>query len=290
MLLYVQSGTPPLDLNAMIGEEALGKICVAIAEAHFRHPTTRNPLVVVITGPQGCGKSTAMSRLIERLRLTYDLTTDYLSLDDYYLPWAQLGPEGRGLPGSHDTDLLLEHLRSLRNGITVNSPCYDKLARGGAGDRTQRTRTISGVALQVLLLEGWLLGYMAEPGRTRDAENAIDNATDEALDAYQPIWALVDLWCCLRVTNPCQLPAYVTRWRGQQEVAAYRERNLSPPPAEYIHSFLRRFWPAYTRYYGQQPERLRLAFPAATILIVPLEGGEADQDRLGEAPTSTSRS
>lgn len=275
--------------NAMIGEEALEMICAAITEAHTRHQAVQGPLVVAITGPQGCGKSTAVKRLIERLHLTHGLAADYLSLDDYYLPWTQMRGDGRGLPGSHDTNLLLEHLQLLCAGIAVDSPCYDKLARGGAGDRTQRTRNIAGALLQVIILEGWLLGYMAETGDRRDTNTLDDSATDEALLAYQPIWALIDLWCCLRLGAANELPAYVTQWRGHQEVSAYRERNLSPPPAEHIHFFLHRFWPVYARYYAQQPERLRRAFPTATVLIVPL-GGEGPTEQAASWTTSTLRS
>lgn len=240
----------------MLGADKIEAICAAIVEAHARHGGRL--LVVGLSGPQGCGKSTAVLRLRDCLQHTYELSTDYLSLDDYYLPWARLR-NGRGPPGSHDTALLLAHLQSLRAGTAINSPCYDKLARKGVGDRMARTRLVSGTTLQILLLEGWLLGYVAgtvEP--------------DQTLAEYWPIWTLVDLWCCLRV-DPDRLRAYVTRWRSQQELVACQHVGQPPPPPEHINSFLERCWPIYDRYYRHQPEQLSKAFPNVPVLNFAVE-------------------
>lgn len=246
-------------LCLMLGEETLRAICAAVAKCQARHG--KRLLVVGLSGPQGCGKSTAVVKLIERLQCTYGLCADYLSLDDYYLPWAHQLKGGRGPPGSHETTLLLAHVQALSAGTTVASPCYDKQAREGAGDRARRTRPVTGSALDVLLVEGWLLGYLA------DADG------DDALAEYRAIWDQVDLWCCLRV-NPGGLRPYVTRWRGKQEIVACREHGLPPPPSRHTASLLERFWPVYDRYYGRQPERLRAAFPGTPVLTFSLEDTE----------------
>lgn len=74
----------------------------------------------------------------------------------------------RGNAGTHDLALGLRTIRSLKYGVEQTSsfriPRYDKSARGGRGDRVpeEQWSTVP-VMPEVVLLEGWMLGFEALP-------------------------------------------------------------------------------------------------------------------------------
>jgi len=80
-------------------------------------------------------------------------------------------------------------------------PRYDKSAFGGAGDRAPED-TWPAVAgpLDVVLFEGWMLGFSPVGA---DAAAAIDDAVafvDDRLGAYRDAWdAFVDSWLVIKV-------------------------------------------------------------------------------------------
>jgi len=114
------------------------------------------PLVVGLSAPQGCGKTTVVSTLVKLLERRGTRAAS-LSIDDVYLTGAEqdalaaANPTNallrfRGNAGSHDVGLGVETLRALRdvNGVrgdgseargAVRVPRYDKTMRGGRGDR-----------------------------------------------------------------------------------------------------------------------------------------------------------
>ncbi|KAL9051103.1 MAG: hypothetical protein Q9162_006227 [Coniocarpon cinnabarinum] len=93
-----------------------------------------------------------------------------LSLDDFYHPRLELLKlkrahkgnallQTRGQPGTHDTRLCLSTLRSLKNGKPVSIPRYDKSAFNGEGDRLPASTWDTVSDVDVILFEGWSLGF-----------------------------------------------------------------------------------------------------------------------------------
>jgi D-glycerate 3-kinase len=140
-------------------------------------------------------------------------------------------------PGSHDPQLLCRVIDRWRNGEPLEIPRFDKTLRNGQGDRA------AGVRLQAdaLLLEGWLLGceplgsaLEAALARQEDQElpaalglRPLERAWlprwDQALEAYQPLWARSDgLW--LLRPQGWTLPR---RWRFQAEARQRRRGGSS---------------------------------------------------------------
>lgn len=203
----------------------------------------RRPLLL-LNAPVGAGKTT-LSGMLRRLAPEQGLRLAVASIDDAYLPWQERleamagNPFGvtRVPPGSHDPQLLCDLIDRWRNGEPLELPRFDKTLRNGQGDRA------AGVCLHAdaLLLEGWLLGCKplgsalgAALARQEDQElsaalglRPLERAWlprwDQALEAYQPLWARSDgLW--LLRPQRWSLPR---RWRFQAEARQRRRGGSS---------------------------------------------------------------
>ncbi|MBQ7255024.1 MAG: uridine kinase [Oscillospiraceae bacterium] len=83
-------------------------------------------LILGVAGGSGSGKTTLVRALVERFG--EDITV--ISHDNYYKAHNDLTYDERALlnydhPDAFETDLLIEHLRLLRQGRTVHCPVYD---------------------------------------------------------------------------------------------------------------------------------------------------------------------
>jgi uridine kinase len=86
-----------------------------------------HPIVIGVAGGSGSGKTTVVRRIMEALG---DTDVVVLEHDRYYRDHPTLRLEERAAlnydhPNSLDTDLLISHLRELRDGRTVEAPVYD---------------------------------------------------------------------------------------------------------------------------------------------------------------------
>ncbi|MCQ2413829.1 MAG: uridine kinase [Clostridia bacterium] len=109
-------------------------------------------LTVGIAGGSGSGKTTLTNGLAARFHEKAAL----LRHDDYYKAHDDLTPEERAAlnydcPEAFDTDLLIEHIKTLRSGKPVESPIYDFTVH----NRTDKTRTVN--PAPVILVEGILI-------------------------------------------------------------------------------------------------------------------------------------
>ncbi|NQW05092.1 MAG: COX15/CtaA family protein [Acidobacteria bacterium] len=232
------------------------------------------PLVIGLQAPQGAGKTTLVSHLLERLP-ALGLRGAGVSVDDFYLTreeqlrLAAAHPgnpylEHRGYPGTHDVALgtrTIQALRSLGTGAPaqVRVPVYDKSAHGGRGDRAPESawRSVTG-PLDVIIVEGWMFGFApVDVSAQPDAHLAAPN---QALAAYAAWTDLVDVWVVLRAQDP----EYVLTWRVQAEEAmkASGKPGLS---REAIEDYVRRFLPAYRTY--ASAERLPGSGPRLTLTL-----------------------
>ena len=85
------------------------------------------PLVIAIAGGTGSGKTTVANVIIERVGTEHIV---YLPHDAYYkdlknLPEAQRALINFDHPNSLDTEMLIEHVRELKAGQSIERPVYD---------------------------------------------------------------------------------------------------------------------------------------------------------------------
>jgi len=112
-----------------------------------------DPLVIGIAGGSGSGKTTVAQEILQRVgpdRIAF------LQHDSYYkdlsgLPPAQKAEVNFDHPHSLETDLLIQHIASLREGKPVEVPIYDFSTHS----RTDRTYTVQ--PRSVILVEGILI-------------------------------------------------------------------------------------------------------------------------------------
>ncbi|PWN41968.1 P-loop containing nucleoside triphosphate hydrolase protein [Ceraceosorus guamensis] len=210
------------------------------------------PLLVGMQGPQGSGKTTLTSQLLDELRTArYDLRAAVFSLDDLYLTHADQKAlaaahpgnkllEGRGQPGTHDVPLGSAILQSIagmneasEGGSTtrvLDLPVYDKSAHGGEGDRSGETVKVH-APLDVVIWEGWCMGFGSlEPAvlrdkydrSSRDAQIGTTSASGASYFTRHPIVHLQEV--------NSQLASYEATWWAQ--VDAFVQLAPTPPSGQ----------------------------------------------------------
>lgn len=130
-------------------------------------------MVVGIAGGTGCGKSTIIERLSQRLG--DDATV--ISHDSYYRAHHDMTHEERTQlnydhPDAYETGLLVEHLAALRRGESVEMPIYDYSAH----DRTDRTITVP--PSRAIIVEGILIFSYPELRDLMDVKVYVDSDAD----------------------------------------------------------------------------------------------------------------
>jgi len=194
----------------------------AIAERVMGLRESAAPPLVGINGAQGSGKSTLVTLVAEALERFHGLRPCVLSLDDFYLGKParyQLGDklhrlcETRGVPGTHDTILLLDTLDALSHAgaeSRTTLPRFDKLD----DDRISREEwgAFTGRP-DVILLEGWCVGLRAEDvppyaGPINSLEAAEDPegawftwSLDELATEYAKVWDRIELLVSIEVSG-----------------------------------------------------------------------------------------
>jgi uridine kinase len=114
-------------------------------------------LVIAIAGGSGSGKTTVAQVILQRVGPD---RISFLQHDAYYKDLSGLPPVQRAEvnfdhPNSLESELLIQHIKQLKNGQPVEVPIYDFANHS----RTERTYTVQ--ARGVILVEGILL--FAEP-------------------------------------------------------------------------------------------------------------------------------
>ena len=229
----------------------------AVLDALTRAPP--RPWLIGLSGLQGSGKSTLAAQLVE-LAGRRGIAALALSIDDFYFGRAArqrlaraVHPllATRGVPGTHDVDLLhatLDALRIATRRDPARVPRFDK----GLDTRTapSRWRPVARVP-DLVILEGWCIGVPPQ-GAAALARPVNRLERDEDRDALWRNWVnarltqhYVPLWRRLDRLIMLQAPAYavVARWRDEQE-RALRRRNA---PRALSAEALRRFLMHYER-------------------------------------------
>lgn len=137
----------------------------------MEHP---DPLVIAIAGGSGSGKTTVAQVILQRVGRD---RIAFLQHDSYYKDLSGLAPAQRDEvnfdhPDSLETELLIEHIVSLRDGKAVQVPIYDF----STDSRTNKTFTVQ--PCRVILVEGILIFAEPELRKLFDVKIFVDTDAD----------------------------------------------------------------------------------------------------------------
>lgn len=192
------------------------------------------PTLLGINGAQGTGKSTLAEFLKLALETTHQWRVAVVSIDDFYLTKAErrrlahdVHPllATRGVPGTHDTGMLLQcldELAALGPSERCRLPRFDK-----AKDERSDPSTWPEIAgpVDLIILEGWCVGSVAEDDATlakpvnrlereQDVDASWRRFANERLQSdYAAVFTRIDALVFL------QAPSFeaIFRWRLEQE-------------------------------------------------------------------------
>ena len=194
----------------------------------------RKTLFLGINGAQGTGKSTLAAFLQFALESNTGWCVAVLSIDDFYLTKAERKALGkrihpllatRGVPGTHDMQMLaacIERLRNLNAETSLSLPRFDKARDDRASPDSWPV--ISG-PVDLIILEGWcidskpqqedaLLQPVNSLERDEDPSGEWRRYVNEQLKgSYADLFAQLDALIFLRAPDM----GAVHRWRLEQE-------------------------------------------------------------------------
>lgn len=239
--------------------------------------------LIGLSGLQGSGKST-FARQLGAVANARGVATQVLALDDFYLGRRErlriahnVHPllATRGVPGTHDLDLLERTLDDLARADT-RTPA--RIPRFNKGRDTRlppsRWRAVD-TPPRLVLLEGWCVGVPAQAASALVRPlNALER--DEDRDGRWRRWVnaqLADryaaLWHQLARLIVLEAPdfAVVARWRDEQE----RALRLRGAPHAMDRAALRRF----VMHYERLSRHALRVLPARAYLRIVLDGDRA---------------
>lgn len=134
-------------------------------------------LIIGIAGGTGSGKTTVVRQIMDELK---NEEVDVISQDSYYQDTSHLPFEERKKinfdhPKSIDFDLLVSHLKDLRDGKSIEEPIYSFQEH----NRTKETRTIH--PRKVIIVEGILILTHADIRDMFDIKIYVHADSDERL-------------------------------------------------------------------------------------------------------------
>jgi len=279
-------------VDAFIKSEQLPQIYAEVAAKFFdpvadaivtdalvaaKGASSRGPLFIALSGCQGSGKST-LSHYLSIYFQQNHLTCVVLSLDDFYKSKAERQAlsisthpllKTRGVPGTHDAELMRNTLTSLKLGkLPCALPRFDK----SIDDLVPRECWDSVTEpVDIVIFEGWCLGVKSvDQAELHPACNAFESAQDQ--DAswrmlvndsiksdLEPIYSLFDYWLFLKA------PSFdsVFNWRLEQE-QKLKERVGNTEGSEVmdsseIHQFI--------QYYQRLTERVLQDLPSTSDVM-----------------------
>lgn len=134
-------------------------------------------LTIGIAGGTGSGKTTVVSKIFKNINLE---EVNVLSQDNYYHDNAHLSLQERESlnydhPNSIDFELLIQHIRDLKQGKTIEQPVYSFITHTRTGDH------ISITPKNVLIVEGILVLTHKELLKEFDLKVYVHADNDERL-------------------------------------------------------------------------------------------------------------
>ena len=212
----------------------LNNFFLPISERIYRnYLNNKKTKIIGLTGGQGSGKSTISQILKIILKEGFNLNTVIFSIDDFYKTLQERKTMSkkinplfltRGVPGTHNTSLLLKCLKNLKskNFKKFLIPKFDK----SIDDRLSKMfwQNIK-TKPDIVIFEGWCVG--ASPQKNKDLIapiNVLEKEKDkkrtwrnfvnkELKTRYKKIFKLIDLMIFLKIPSF----EYVYKWRSLQE-------------------------------------------------------------------------
>lgn len=189
----------------------------------------KKPFFIGINGCQGSGKSTLADFIAQYFTEHFAVSVAVISLDDFYLTSQRrqllakdIHPllSTRGVPGTHDLDLLNDVLNKLANNQKTKLPRFNK-----ATDNPHPNELWPEVeAVDVVIMEGWCWGVAPQNSteldlpcndleRNEDAQGKWRHYVNQQLQHYLAFYQQMDTWLMLKAPSfDC-----VHQWRWQQE-------------------------------------------------------------------------
>ncbi len=189
--------------------------------------------IIGLTGGQGSGKSTISQILKIVLKEAYNLETVIFSIDDFYKTIKERKKMSkkisslfltRGVPGTHDTQFLLNTLIKLKRKKfrTTYIPKFDK----SIDDRSPKIKWQKITKKpDIVIFEGWCVGVIPQkkkdlllPINTLEKENDSNriwrvSVNNEIENRYKKIFKMIDKTIFLKVPSF----EHVYKWRLLQE-------------------------------------------------------------------------
>ena len=189
--------------------------------------------IIGLTGGQGSGKSTISKILKIILKGGFNLNVTIFSIDDFYKTFKErkimslkVSPlfKTRGVPGTHDTTLLLKTLKKLKSTKfkKILIPKFDK----SIDDRVAKKKwQCVKHKPDIVIFEGWCVGASAQKNKDLIKPiNSLEKKKDvkktwrrkvnhELKKKYRQIFNLIDTNIFLKVPSF----QYVYKWRLLQE-------------------------------------------------------------------------
>jgi uridine kinase len=136
-----------------------------------------HPIVIGIAGGTGSGKTTVTKKILKRLDTS---KISLFSHDNYYKDVSEFSGEDPAQinfdhPNSLDTDLLIEHIRSIKACESVEQPIYDFTTF------RRKNETLSMTPMQIIIVEGILIFHPQELRDLMDIKIFVDTDADERL-------------------------------------------------------------------------------------------------------------
>lgn len=134
----------------------------------------RTPFVIGVAGGTGSGKTTVSRRIQEAVSINH---IAYIQHDNYYRDQSHLSMDQRvrtnyDHPDSLETELLVQHLISLRAGQAIDMPMYDFSVH----TRSAETQHVE--PAPIILLEGILIFVEKELRELMDVRVFVDTDAD----------------------------------------------------------------------------------------------------------------
>ena len=228
----------------------------------------KSPLFILLSGPQGSGKSYTAQFVYKYLLEKYGESKRVvqMSIDDFYLTHEDQKEfsdkfadnkllQGRGLPGTHDIPLLSKCINALISGADskVILPQYDKSKFNGEGDRCAKGKEVT-LPLDIVVLEGWFLGFSPILERQEISTNPHLQSSAEMVQVNANLFFYKDmLWNnpeikSLGIVFAADDIHDVYKWRLEQE-QALRKTTGEGMIDEEVKKFIDRYFPCYQLYY-----------------------------------------
>ena len=205
-------------------------VCEMIYKTYFQKNKTQ---LIGLAGGQGSGKSTISNILKIILKEKFNLETVIFSIDDCYKTLKERKKMSkkisplfltRGVPGTHDTKILLNCIKSLKKKEfkKMTIPKFNK----AIDDRESKNKWVKVIKKpKIVIFEGWCVGVAPQQNKDllkpinelekhEDKKKIWRNRVNlELKNNYKKIFKLIDKIIFLKVPNF----KHVCKWRLLQE-------------------------------------------------------------------------